>query len=80
MALPKAWSNESELTAPDNPELVRILGAAPLFVEGDWQPGADSFAEQRLLAQRNPAASTAPLYELYDAVRPSGQMCWSLPL
>ena len=60
--------NESELTANDNDELVRTLGAALLFQNGDWQSSADVFAPQRLLAQRNPAATTAPLYELYDAV------------
>ncbi|WP_166140068.1 5'-methylthioadenosine/S-adenosylhomocysteine nucleosidase [Nocardioides ochotonae] len=60
--------NESELTAPNNSELVSVLGAAPLFVDGDWQTSADELSEQCLLAQRNPAASTAPLYELYDAV------------
>lgn len=60
--------NESELTAVDNNELVAVLGAVPLLVNGDWQPGADSFAQQRLLAHRSPAATTAPRYELYDAV------------
>lgn len=60
--------NESELTATDNDELVKLLGATPLFLDGDWQTSANVLVEQRLLAQRNPAASTAPLYELYDAV------------
>lgn len=45
-----------------------VLGAAPLFVDGDWQPSAQPLSRQSLLAQRNPAASMAPLYELYDAV------------
>lgn len=60
--------NESELVAQDDHGLIALLGAVPLYLNGDWQGSADAMANQRLLAQRNPAASMLPLYDLYDAV------------
>ena len=60
--------NESELSATDDDELIAMLGAKPLYLAGDWQRSADDLAHQRLLAERNPAATMLPLYDLYDAV------------
>lgn len=60
--------NESQLVAQDDDALIAMLGAVPLYVGGDWQGESDELAPQRLLAERNPAATMAPLYDLYDAV------------
>lgn len=60
--------NESELNDLDDQGLISTLGAVPLYLDGDWQGSADNLATQRVLAERNPAATMLPLYELYDAI------------
>ena len=60
--------NESQLRAESNGSLVVKLGAVCLMQHGDWQPYADRFREQIVLAERNPAATLVPLSDLEDAV------------
>lgn len=60
--------NESELRADTNDDLVAKLGAVCLMQDGDWRTDANVFRQQTVLAERNPAATLVPLYELEDAV------------
>jgi len=60
--------NESQLRAESNESLVAKLGAVCLMQHGDWQSDADCFRERVVLAERNPAATLVPLYDLEDAV------------
>lgn len=60
--------NESQLRDNTNEDLVAKLGAVCLMRHGDWQAEAKPFREQEVLAERNPAASLVPLYDLVDAV------------
>lgn len=60
--------NESRLQADSQSALFEKLDPIPLFIGGDWQQTADEFVRQEVLDQRNPAATVAPLYDLYDAV------------
>lgn len=60
--------NESELRAESSASLIARLGAVCLMRNGNWQPDANDLREQIVLAERNPAATIAPLYDLEDAV------------
>ncbi len=60
--------NESQLRDKTNEDLIAKLGAGCLMRHGDWQAEAKPFREQIVLAERNPAASLVPLYDLVDAV------------
>lgn len=60
--------NESQLRDKTNEDLIARLGAVCLMRPGDWQAEAKPFREQIVLAERNPAASLVPLYDLVDAV------------
>jgi nucleoside phosphorylase len=60
--------NESRIEAETDPALLEMLGAVPLLVDGVWQPSADQVDDQVVLAERNPAATVANLYNLFDAV------------
>lgn len=63
-----SFVNESQLRAESNECLVAKLGAVCIMQDGDWRPDANVFREQTVLAERNPAASLVPLYDLEDAV------------
>lgn len=58
--------NESQLRADSNESLIEKLGAQCLMKDGNWR--GDAYRLQEVLAQRNPAASIVPLYDLEDAV------------
>lgn len=60
--------NESEIRADTNEDLIARLRAACLMRDGNWQPDADNFRFQTVLADRNPSASLPNLYDLEDAV------------
>jgi nucleoside phosphorylase len=60
--------NESQIRASDNGELTGRVGAVCLMRDGSWLPDADSHRHHRVLAERNPAATMVPLYDLEDAV------------
>jgi nucleoside phosphorylase len=56
--------NESAIGASNRDALVAMLDAIPLYVAGTWQNSADEWRSQEILADRNPAATNANLYEL----------------
>ena len=56
--------NESVIVAPDWRELIQMLDAIPLYIAGTWQAAADDWRIQEVLAERNPMATNANLYEL----------------
>ena len=60
--------NESRIVANDDKALVSLLGAIPIMIDGVWQTEADCVDSQVVLAERNPAASVANLYNLIDAI------------
>jgi nucleoside phosphorylase len=60
--------NESRLEADSREALIELVDAIPLFVDGDWQAGAELYDNQQVLGERAPAATVVPLYDLYDAV------------
>lgn len=60
--------NDSRLVADSRDNLVALVDAVPLFVNGAWQDTADAYDLQEVLADRAPAATVIPLYDLYDAV------------
>lgn len=60
--------NESQLHAESDKDLINQLGAVSLMRDGNWIEAADKFRNQTVLAERNPAATQLPLYDLVDAV------------
>lgn len=60
--------NESQLRADTNEYLIAKVGAVCIMRGGSWVQDADEYREQVVLAERNPAASFFPLYDLEDAV------------
>jgi nucleoside phosphorylase len=56
--------NESVIAAPDRHALIEALDAIPLYIAGVWQATADDWRVQEVLAERNPMATNANLYEL----------------
>lgn len=56
--------NESRLARPSRAELLAVLDAVPLFLDGTWQTDADGHRLQVVLADRNPAATVVELYDL----------------
>jgi len=59
--------NGSTIRAADDEDLVQLLGAIQLTQAGAWMESAEGFRWQTVLADRNPAATDANLFELYDA-------------
>jgi nucleoside phosphorylase/predicted nucleotidyltransferase len=60
--------NESRLVARSRRSLVRRLRAVRLLDGGSWRTSANQYRTQTVLAERNPAATLIPLYDLEDAV------------
>lgn len=56
--------NESVIVTPDRHALIEALDAIPLYIAGVWQATADDWRIQEVLAERNPMATNANLYEL----------------
>lgn len=60
--------NESRIQDRDNAALIKRLNAVPLFLDGTWQESANQFCTITVLAERNPAASVIPMYDLTDVL------------
>ncbi len=59
--------NESAIVKESRAALLATLDAVPLYERGTWQPSGDPFRIQRVLAEREPMATMADLYELGQA-------------
>ena len=64
----KSIVNESAIRAANDAALIAQLGAVQLLNKGSWRRQSDKFRWQQVLAERNPAATLVPLYDLDDAV------------
>lgn len=60
--------NGSQIAEPTLDGLIERLDATPLMDQGSWLTAADVHQAQTVLAERNPAASLVPLYDLEDAI------------
>jgi nucleoside phosphorylase/predicted nucleotidyltransferase len=60
--------NESAIGASHRDALIVMLDAIPLYIAGIWQNSADEWRFQEVLADRNPAATNANLYQLSTAL------------
>jgi len=56
--------NESTIVMESRAALIAALDAIPLYERGTWQPSANQFRVQKVLAERQPMATIIDLYEL----------------
>jgi nucleoside phosphorylase/predicted nucleotidyltransferase len=60
--------NESQIRADSDADLINLVGAQEVFVEGSWRDHSQLLRYHTVLAERSPAATCAPLYDLTDAI------------